>query len=154
MTAALGAALGTSGSAGGSASAKIFRAQGIAGAVSLDSTTWTTLGTVRLDPSALPAVSLTYALHADLEVVEASAGTVQAEVRLIDASLTSLGSASSTLGGATTYPEHKSVALTAGVSNGQVKPTATTYLVQLRRQGGSAGDFALCHNAYLEASWS
>ena len=34
---------------------------------------------------------------ADLEVVEASAGTVQAQVRLIDASLTSLGSVTSTL---------------------------------------------------------
>ena len=46
------------------------------------------------------------------------------------------------------------MALTAGGSNGQVRSTATTYLVQLRRSGGSAGDYAICHNAYLEASWS
>jgi len=124
--------------------------------VSLDSTTWTTVGTVRLDPSLLPDLSngaLAYALHADLEVIEASAGTVQAEVRLLDASLTSLGSVSSTLSGATTFPEHKSASLTAGGSNGQVKPTATTYLVQLRRSGGSSGDYAICHNACLEATW-
>lgn len=139
------------------AAAQFFRAQGVAGTQSLDSTTWTTIGVVHLDPSALPASggsTRTYKLHGELEVVEASPGTVQAEVRLLDASLTSLGSVSSTLSGATTFPEHKSATLTAGGSNGQVRPTATTYLVQLRRSGGSSGDFALCHNAYLEASWS
>lgn len=141
----------------GAASYAPWRAQGVAGSASLDSTTWTTIGAVRVDPSALPApggMTVAYALHAELEVVEASAGTVQAGVRLLDASLTSLGSVSSTLSGATTFPEHKSVALTAGGSNGQVRPAATTYLLQLRRQGGSAGDRALCHNAYLEATWS
>ena len=136
---------------------EMFRAQGVAGTVSLDTTTWTTIGTVRLDPSELPnppTVTRLYTLHADLEVIEATPSTVQTQVRLLDASLTSLGQVTSTLGGASTFPEHRQASLTAGTGNGQVKPTATTYLVQLRRTGGAAGDYAIAHNVYLEALWS
>lgn len=134
-----------------------WRAYGISGQVSADTTTWTTIGTVRLDPSALPAPTgktKGYTLRADLEVAEASASTVTTELRLIDASLTSLGSVTTTLGGASSFPEHKSTTLTAGGSNGQVRSTATSYLVQYRRQGGSTGDRCICHAAYIEVVWS
>lgn len=121
-------------------------------------TTWTAIGTIHLDPSALasPAgLTREYRIHADLEVAEAVASSVTAELRLVDSSLAVVGSVASTLGGASSFPQHcASGALTAGGSNGQVRPTATTYLVQLRRQGGSAGDFALCHGAFVEATWS
>ena len=133
-----------------------WRTSGVTGQT--NATTWTAIGTIHFDPSALasPAgLTREYHLHADLEVVEASAGTVTAELRLVDSSLAVVGSVSSTLGGASSFPQHcASGALTAGGSNGQVRPTATTYLVQLRRQGGSAGDFALCHGAFVEATWS
>lgn len=133
---------------------------GVAGTQSsdpADGTGWATVGTVRIDPSILARhvfATRSWSLHADLEVVEASAGSVQVELRLLDASLTSLGSFSSTLSGASTFPEHKSTSLTAGASNGQIKSAATTYLVQIRRVGGSVGDVALVHNVYVEASWS
>lgn len=119
---------------------------------------WTAIGALHLDPSLLaapPALTREFRLHADLEVVEASAGTVTAELRLVDASLAVVGSVSTTLGGASAFPQHRaSSALTAGAGAGQVRPTATTYLVQLRRQGGAASDLVLCHGAYLEATWS
>lgn len=139
-------------------STRAWRAQGVAGTQKTDGTAWVTVGAVYLDPSILaspPTSTREYRLHADLEVVEASPNSVTAELRLVDSSLTVVGSVASTLGGASSYPQHRSSSpLTAGGSNGQVRPTATTYLVQLRRQGGSAGDFAICHSTHVEATWS
>lgn len=139
------------------AALRVFRYAGVAGSVDNDTTGWVTIGSVTVDPSLLrdaPGLTRAYTLRGDLQIVEASPGTVTAEVRLLDSSLTSLGTAASTLSGATTFPEHAFVALTAGNSNGQLRPAVTTYLVQLRRQGGSAGDRAICHNAHVEVRWS
>lgn len=117
-----------------------------------------TIGTVYIDPAsvAVPgSATRAYTIEADLEVFEATPGTCTAEVQLLDASNTSLGSASSTLGAASAFPQHcSSGALTPGVANGQVKPAATTYLVQLRRQGGAPGDLAMCHNLFVKMTWS
>lgn len=139
------------------AALRVFRYVGVAGSVDNDTTGWVTIGSVTVDPSLLrdaPDLTPAYTFRGDLQIVEASPGTVTAEVRLLDSSLTSLGTAASTLSGATTFPEHAFVALTAGNSNGQLRPAVTTYLVQLRRQGGSAGDRAICHNAHVEVRWS
>lgn len=143
-----------------SGATRSFRFQGIAGTQSsdpADGTSWTPIGAVNVDPEALASPANTtrsWLLHVDAEVVEASAGTVQAEVRLVDASLTSLGAASTSLGGATTFPQHVSSVLTAGSGNGEVKPTSTTYVIEMRRQGGSVGDVIFVHNVFVEAFWS
>lgn len=140
------------------AATRAWRAVGVAGTHQTLNTSWTTIGALHLDPGLLaapPASTREFRLHADLEVVEASAGTVTAELRLVDASLAVVGSVSTTLGGASAFPQHRaSSALTAGAGAGQVRPTATTYLVQLRRQGGAGSDLVLCHGAHLEATWS
>lgn len=135
-----------------------WQAQGIAGIHQTNDTTWTAIGTVYLDPSLLGSTSgaaRQYRIQADLEVVEASPGTVTAELRLVDSSLTVVGTVTSTLGGASAFPEHiASSLLTPGTGNGQIRPTGTTYLVQLRRQGGSSEDIAMCHNAFVGVTWS
>jgi len=143
-----------------SGATRSFRFQALAGTVGsdpADGTSWTTVGTVYIDPDTLANPQFTtrsWLFHADVEVAEASAGTVQSKVRLVDASLTALGTITSTLGGASTFPQHLSAVLTAGASNGQVRSTGTVYLVQLQRQGGSVGDVAFVHNAFVEVSWS
>lgn len=132
---------------------------GICGSVDSDpsdGTGWTTVGTIRVDPTILadPDWSVKYwEFHADLEVMEASAGTVQAGIRLFDASNTDFGGMQSTLGAATTFPQHVQVSIDAGTGSGEVQPTATTYLIQIQRVGGSVGDVVTVHNAYIMAYW-
>lgn len=126
--------------------AHYYRVSGVSSTVQTDpndGAAWVTVGSVYLDPMGLS--NPTFTLHADLEVVEAVPSTVQAEVRLLDSTYTEVGLVSSTLGGATSYPEH----VTAMLGN----LSAGTYLLQLRRHGGSPGDLALAHSVFVFVAW-